>query len=146
MRAGSIEFLGLWRDGPERAMPIKMKVDPGNPAQIEDAVKYLCYDLRAAGCTTGIVAFQSFNQAHWSAEPGDIAYQKHGYLGLGPPAQSVWTGLVHANEGIMVEGFEGLIDVLGGDWQNAVCCFSAVCYISWICACLFHVVRLCRSK
>ena len=31
---GSIEFLGLWRDTGDRAMPIKMNVNPGNPNQV----------------------------------------------------------------------------------------------------------------
>ena len=30
----SIEFLGLWRDTGDRAMPIKMNVNPGNPNQV----------------------------------------------------------------------------------------------------------------
>ena len=28
--------------------------------------------------------------------------------------------MIHTNENITVEGFDGKIDVLGGDWQNAV--------------------------
>ena len=30
----SIEFLGLWRDTDDRAMPIKMNVNPGDPNQV----------------------------------------------------------------------------------------------------------------
>ena len=75
--AGRIEFVGLWKDTADRAMPIKTQVNPGNPRQMLEAVDSLLNELVASGSSAGIVAFQSYNQCHWSAAPGDEGYKKH---------------------------------------------------------------------
>jgi hypothetical protein len=48
------------------------------------------------------------------------SYKKHGYIGMGPPSKSYWSGRTHPNENIRLEGFDTPLTVLGGDWQNAV--------------------------
>ena len=118
--AGRIEFLGLWKDTSDRAMPIKMQVKPDNPHQMKEAVENLLNELVASGRSEGLVAFQSYNQCHWSTAPGDESYKKHGFLSRGPPQRSSWSKRVHTSEGIMIPGLRGKIDILGGDWQNAV--------------------------
>ena len=47
---------------------------------------------------------------------------KHGFIGdkPGDATRSSWSGRTHPNEGLTFPGHEGRIDVLGGDWQNAV--------------------------
>ena len=119
---GTIEFLGLWKDTGDRAMPIKMDVSPGDPNQIRRAFDTLVGAMRAKGVTSGILAAQSYNQMHWSANPNERGYKKHGFIGFQPSqaSRSTWSGREHRNEGITIDGFDGKIDILGGDWQNAV--------------------------
>ena len=119
---GSIEFLGLWRDSRNRAMPIKMGCKPGAPDQIRSAFASLISEMKAKGVTSGIIAAQSFNQMHWSANPCEAGYKKHGFIGKSPGdvSRSSWSKRVHRSEGMHFDGFNGVIDILGGDWQNAV--------------------------
>jgi hypothetical protein len=119
---GTIEFLGLWKDAGNRAMPIKMGVNPSQPNQIRDAFQKLVAEMRQNGASSGILAAQSYNQMHWSANPGEQGYQKHGYIGNRPEhaTRSTWSGREHRYEGMRFDGFTGAIDILGGDWQNAV--------------------------
>ena len=103
-------------------MPIKMDVNPGNPNQVRDAFDSLVSEMRANGSQSGILCAQSYNQMHWSANPDEEGFKKHGFIGEAPnmASKSTWSGRVHQNEGLAFEGFDGVIDVLGGDWQNAV--------------------------
>ena len=103
-------------------MPIKMDVNPGNPNQVRDAFDSLVSEMRANGSQSGILCAQSYNQMHWSANPDEEGFKKHGFIGEAPnmASKSTWSGRVHQNEGLTFEGFDGVIDVLGGDWQNAV--------------------------
>ena len=120
---GSIEFAGLWIDKGDRAMPIKMGVQPGgDTTQVRRAFATLVGELMQNGTTSGILAAQSSNQMHWSANPSDTSYQRHGFIGMAPhmASHSTWSGRTHQHEGITFDGFDGVIDVLGGDWQNAV--------------------------
>mmetsp|Transcript_39458 Transcript_39458/g.104133 ORF Transcript_39458/g.104133 Transcript_39458/m.104133 type:complete len:1309 (+) Transcript_39458:69-3995(+) len=119
---GTIEFLGLWKDTGDRALPIKMNVNPGDPNQIRRAFDTLVGEMRAGGVTSGIFAAQSYNQMHWSANPKEQGYKKHGLIGFQPgrASRSTWSGREHRNEGMRIDGFDGKIDILGGDWQNAV--------------------------
>ena len=120
---GSIEFVGLWIDKGDRAMPIKMGVQPGgDTTQVRRAFATLVGELMQNGTTSGILAAQSSNQMHWSANPSDTSYQRHGFIGMAPhmASNSTWSGRTHQHEGITFDGFDGVIDVLGGDWQNAV--------------------------
>ena len=120
---GSIEFVGLWIDKGDRAMPIKMGVQPGgDTTQVRRAFATLVGELMQNGTTSGILAAQSSNQMHWSANPSDTSYQRHGFIGMAPhmASHSTWSGRTHQHEGITFDGFDGVIDVLGGDWQNAV--------------------------
>ena len=34
--------------------------------------------------------------------------------------RSTWSGRTHPSEGLTFDGFNGTINILGGDWQNAV--------------------------
>ena len=79
--AGRIEFLGLWRDTGDRAMPIKMGVAPHNPNQVRRAFDALVSDMRRANVSSGILAAQSYNQMHWSADPNEQRYKRHGFIG-----------------------------------------------------------------
>merc|ERR1711998_295214 len=115
-----LEFLGLWRDTGDRAMPIKLGVNPSDADQNRRGVLNLLRELQASSAPSGIVAFQSYNQVHWSSDPNEQGYKKHGFIGMGPPCRSSWSNRVHACEGMRVEGVAGVFDVLGGDWQNAV--------------------------
>ena len=119
---GKIEFLGLWRDTGDRAMPIKMNVNPGDPQQVRRAMETLLGEMRRGGVSSGILAAQSYNQMHWSADPNEAGYEKHGFIGdkSGAATKSSWSGRTHRSEGLRFDGFSGVIDVLGGDWQNAV--------------------------
>lgn len=54
---GEIKFLGLWRDTGDRAMPIKMNVNPGNPNQMAEATQNLINELLENGGGRGLVAF-----------------------------------------------------------------------------------------
>ena len=119
---GSIEFLGLWKDTGDRAMPIKMNVNPGDPNQVRIAFYKLVSEMKATGKKSGILAAQSYNQMHWSANPHESGYKKHGLIGHSPEqvSRSTWSGREHRHEGMRFEGFEGVVDILGGDWQNAV--------------------------
>ena len=124
--AGRIEFLGLWKDTGDRAMPVRMEVNPSNPHQMRKAVDSLLDELVFKGSSAGIVAFQSYNQCHWSATPGDEGYKKHGFISMGPPCKSSWSQRVHTSEGITIPGLSGRIDILGGedsvaDNQNTTC-------------------------
>ena len=38
--------------------------------------------MRAGGVTSGIFAAQSYNQMHWSANPKEQGYKKHGLIGF----------------------------------------------------------------
>ena len=118
----SIEFLGLWKDTGDRAMPIKMNVNPGNPNQVREAFDKLVSEMKAEGTTSGIFAAQSYNQMHWSANSHESGYKKHGLIGHRPEqaSRSTWSGREHRHEGMRFKGFEGVVDILGGDWQNAV--------------------------
>ena len=119
---GKIEFLGLWQDTGDRAMPIKMNVSPDDPNQIYRAFDELVAEMKRGGVTSGIIAAQSYNQMHWSANPHEAGYKKHGFIGSNPDQaiRSSWSGREHREEGLRFDGFDGGIDVLGGDWQNAV--------------------------
>ena len=88
---GRLEFLGLWKDTGDRAMPVKTGVNPGNPHQMREAVNSLLDELVSKGSSSGIVAFQSYNQCHWSAVPGDEGYKKHGFISMGAPSKSSWS-------------------------------------------------------
>ena len=104
-------------------MPIKMGVQPGgDTTQVRRAFATLVGELMQNGTTSGILAAQSSNQMHWSANPSDTSYQRHGFIGMAPhmASHSTWSGRTHQHEGITFDGFDGVIDVLGGDWQNAV--------------------------
>merc|ERR1719269_443530 len=78
--------------------------------------------MRQAGVTSGVLAAQSYNQMHWSANPNEAGYKKHGLIGHRPEqaTRSSWSGREHRHEGMRFDGFSGGIDILGGDWQNAV--------------------------
>ena len=70
---GSIEFVGLWIDKGDRAMPIKMGVQPGgDTTQVRRAFATLVGELMQNGTTSGILAAQSSNQMHWSANPSEV--------------------------------------------------------------------------
>ena len=119
---GRIEFVGLWRDSGSRAMPIKMGVAPHDPNQVRRAFDTLVGEMRRAGVTSGILAAQSYNQMHWSANPNESGYKRHGFIGDRPEqaTRSSWSQRTHQHEGLRFEGFDGVMDILGGDWQNAV--------------------------
>jgi len=117
---GRIEFLGLWKDTGDRAMPIKINVNPGNSNQMREGVENLLRELQSSGNRTGLVAFQSYNQIHWSSSPNDQGYKKHGFISMGPPSKSSWSKRRHTSEGITFSNLDGRIDILGGNWQNAV--------------------------
>jgi len=58
----TIEFLGLWKDTEDRAMPIQMNVDASNPNQINDGVQKLIKELSQIPNGTnknGIISFQN---------------------------------------------------------------------------------------
>ena len=118
---GRIEFLGLWKDTGSRAMPIKMGVNASDPHQVRRAFDTLVGEMRRKGVTSGTLAAQSYNQMHWSANPNEQGYQRHGFIGWSDKARgSSWSKRTHRHEGMRIDGYEGVIDVLGGDWQNAV--------------------------
>ena len=50
--------------------------------------------MRAAGSNSGILAAQSYNQMHWSANPNEQGYKKHGFIGNKPgdASRSTWSG------------------------------------------------------
>ena len=99
-----------------------MQVNPGDPNQIKRAFDELVSEMKRSGVTSGILAAQSYNQMHWSANPNETGYKKHGIIGFLPhqASRSSWSGREHRDEGLRFDGFDGGIDVLGGDWQNAV--------------------------
>ena len=103
-------------------MPIKMQVNPGDPNQIKRAFDELVSEMKRSGVTSGILAAQSYNQMHWSANPNETGYKKHGIIGFLPhqASRASLSGREHRDEGLRFDGFDGGIDVLGGDWQNAV--------------------------
>jgi hypothetical protein len=55
---------------------------------------------------------------HWSADPSEAGYKKHGLIGTRAEqaTKSSWSGRTHQREAITFDGFQGAIDVLGGDW------------------------------
>lgn len=57
---GRIEYLGLWKDTEDRAMPIQMNQDISNPNQIKQGVQNLIQALlqRPESNKSGIIAFQ----------------------------------------------------------------------------------------
>lgn len=119
---GRIEFLGLWKDTGSRAMPIKMGVAPHDPHQIKRGFDTLVREMRQKNVSSGIFAAQSYNQMHWSANPNEQGYKRHGFIGSRPDqaTRSSWSQRTHRNEAMAFEGFDGVVNVLGGDWQNAV--------------------------
>jgi len=69
-----------------------------------------------------VIAAQSYNQMHWFAgEPKKAGYKKHGFIGMEDAViRSSWSKRVHRNDGLTFPNVVGVMDVLGGDWQNAV--------------------------
>ena len=120
-------------------MPIKMNVNAGDAGQIGRAFSKLVDEMKEAGVTSGILAAQSCNQMHWSADPEDEGYKKHGFIGDKPDdaTKSTWSGKVHTSEGLTFDGYDGTIDVLGGDWQNAVSPARCSC----LCVLIVHTPR-----
>jgi hypothetical protein len=59
--SGRIEWMGLWKDTGDRAMPIKMNVNPGNSNQVKEALESLIKEMREKNSTTGFIAAQSYN-------------------------------------------------------------------------------------
>jgi hypothetical protein len=59
---------------------------------------------------------------HWSTDPNETGYKKHGLIGMeaSDAIKSSFTGKEHRNENLSFDGFEGVMNILGGDWQNAV--------------------------
>jgi quinol monooxygenase YgiN len=53
--------MGLWKDTGDRAMPIKMNVNPGNSNQVKEALESLIKEMREKNSTTGFIAAQSYN-------------------------------------------------------------------------------------
>mmetsp|Transcript_4325 Transcript_4325/g.10555 ORF Transcript_4325/g.10555 Transcript_4325/m.10555 type:complete len:658 (+) Transcript_4325:232-2205(+) len=122
---GKIDFLGLWKDnGEDRALPIKMNVNPNDPGQVARAFECLLKEMRHRGAREGLLAAQSYNQMHWTCNlraTEEENYEKHGFIGyVDKVCKSSWSGKVHSSEGITFPSFSGRMDVLGGDWQNAV--------------------------
>ena len=60
-------------------------------------------EMLALGCGSGIVAFESYNQCHWSTAKGDESYKKHGFIGMGPPSHCLWSKRTHPSEGMVVD-------------------------------------------
>jgi hypothetical protein len=114
--------MGLWKDSGDRAMPIKMNVNPGNSNQVHDAFDTLIREMCDERSTTGFIAAQSYNQMHWSTDPNESGYKKHHFIGMEPSdaIRSSWSKREHRNDNLTFEGFEGVMNILGGDWQNAV--------------------------
>jgi hypothetical protein len=114
--------MGLWRDTGDRAMPIKMNVNPGNSNQVKEAFEALVREMREKNSATGFIAAQSYNQMHWSTDPNEAGFKKHGLIGMeaSDAIKSSWSGREHKNDNLTFEGFEGVMNILGGDWQNAV--------------------------
>jgi hypothetical protein len=114
--------MGLWRDTGDRAMPIKMNVNPGNSNQVKEAFEALVREMREKNSATGFIAAQSYNQMHWSTDPNEAGFKKHGLIGFeaSDAIKSSWSGREHKNDNLTFEGFEGVMNILGGDWQNAV--------------------------
>jgi len=103
---GRIEYLGLWKDTEDRAMPIQMNQDISNPNQIKEGVQNLIQELlqRPESTKSGIIAFQCYNQIHYSPLPDDESYKKYGFISMGTPSKSTHTEKVHLSEGITIEG------------------------------------------
>lgn len=115
---GRIEFLGLWKDTEDRAIPIQLNVNTSNPNQIIEGVQKLIQNLSQIPDKTtksGIISFQNYNQISWSTLPNDEGYKKHGFISMDSPSMAHSTQKVHLAEGITIQGLEGKIDILGGD-------------------------------
>jgi hypothetical protein len=121
-RTGRIEFLGLYVDAWDRAMPIKMEADIKKPNQTRKAVEALVSELEVSGSESGVVAIQFYNQCSWSSIPNDKGYARHGFIGIEgrKVCENGLTKRKHVNEGLRFRNLEGVINIIGGDWQNAV--------------------------
>lgn len=70
---------------------------------------------------TGFVAAQYFNQMHWSSDPNEQGYKKHGLESMeAKDARGGCNGKRNVDMGWTFEKVDGVVDILGGDWQNAV--------------------------
>ena len=53
--SGSIEFMGLWKDSGDRAMPVRMGVT-GQKTNIKPAFESLIAEMKSKGVTIGFIA------------------------------------------------------------------------------------------
>jgi hypothetical protein len=74
--------------------------------------------MRENNSVTGFIAAQSYNQMHWSIDPNESGFKKHGFIGMeaSDAIKSSWSGRIHTNDNLTFEGFEGVMNILGGDW------------------------------
>lgn len=119
--------MGVWKDHGKqhRAIPVKVYPDLTVKSQTTEHFDKFIAELKTEGKSQGYFAIQYFNQIGWTTDITDESYKKWGYIG----SKGTEDGHIHmANTGIKsinsanirIPGFDGVINVLGGAWQNAV--------------------------
>ena len=129
---GSVEFLGRWNEkADDRAMPIKKTCDREiDPHHVRVAVCKLVDELVQTNASSGTLAISCWTETRntgkngpittlfggvsWSASPGDVSYQRHGFVGM------EFADGVLGDADIRFADFEGVVDDFGDEDQIAV--------------------------
>ena len=127
---GSVEFLGRWNEkADDRAMPIKKTCDREiDPHHVRVAVCKLVDELVQTNASSGTLAISCWTETRntgkngpittlfggvsWSASPGDVSYQRHGFVGM------EFADGVLGDADIRFADFEGVVDDWGEINQN----------------------------
>ena len=131
---GKVEFAGVWKSAMSQKMAHATYGNDewGNAFQVRRAFAYLVADLVRTGTSSGIIAVSKTQmpmfyvatmmpvtyKVSWSADSDDECYKKKGLVGMDPDQIPGFTG--STGEGIRFDGFDGAIDVVGGESQAAV--------------------------
>ena len=131
---GKVEYVGVWNYSPPKRMEHATYGDGawGDKFQVKRAFAALVADLVKKGASSGVLTVSKTKmpmfffttmkpvtaKVSWSANPNESGYKKHGLIGMEPDQIPGFTG--STGEGIRFDGFDGAIDVFGGESQTAV--------------------------
>jgi hypothetical protein len=119
----SIDFVGVFRDRPDHAMPgqsVRLATDKMGQLASQALSDHLCLLtnwMQEQGKTTGFFSIQDNNEVYISVGPTAL-HERHGKLGGKTAGRKINALELTQPSGSMQ--FEGVVDVVGGGWENAV--------------------------
>lgn len=115
---GSIKFVGVWKDtGDSRGFPQHYSATGHERYDGKDVIREFrkfISDLEKSGEKVGYFGVQYGSYVGWVCG-NNKQWQKHGKYGDMSKGE-----MSQQNAGLRVEGFDGVMEILGGPWQNAV--------------------------